>query len=35
MNEINVKWHLYPKEKPPEEDDYLVTVQVGLNPFIR
>ena len=34
MNEINVKWHLYPKEKPPEEDDYLVTVQVGLNPFI-
>ena len=34
MNEINVKWHPYPKEKPPIEDDYLVTVQVGLNPFI-
>lgn len=34
MNEINVKWHPYPKEKPPIEDDYLVTVQVGLNQFI-
>ena len=34
MNEINVKWHPYPKEEPPIEDDYLVTVQVGSNPFI-
>ena len=34
MSENKVKWHPYPKEKPPIEDDYLVTVQVGLNPFI-
>ena len=33
MNEINVKWHLYPKEKPPKEGDYLVTLVVGVKPF--
>lgn len=34
MNEINVKWHPYPDEIPPEEDDYLVTVRGYPNPFI-
>ena len=33
MNEINVKWHPYPKEKPPKEGDYLVTLVVGVKPF--
>ena len=32
-NEINVKWHPYPKEKPPKEGDYLVTLVVGVKPF--
>ena len=34
MSENKVKWHPYPKEEPPEEDDYLVTVRGDLNPFI-
>ena len=34
MKKVEIVWHKYPDEKPPEEDDYLVTVQVGLKPFI-
>ena len=34
MNEINVKWHPYPKEEPLIEDNYLVTVRGDPNPFI-
>ena len=27
MNEINVKWHPYPQDRPIEDDDYLITVK--------
>ena len=27
MSENNVIWHPYPKEKPPEEDNYLATLK--------
>lgn len=29
MNEINVKWHPYPEEKPPKEGLYLITLKFG------
>ena len=33
MEDIKVKWHPYPEEKPPIEDDYLVTVRGYPKPF--
>ena len=34
MSKDKIKWHKYPKEKPPKEDFYFVTIREGKNEYV-